>query len=330
MVSKTLDQLGARSPSETEYSSAKAVGTPGQSIEEGFVQDGAGPSKATTDGSSKRCPPCCLRDTFTVSLLVVVASLFATAVVLVIRNETPTVKVNGEDVAGDIVDFNVKHPFNPPNDLFATSDMEVERFKVIEEETQKVMQIFNMSDEEIAAKYGGYKNIISQHRHLQSGPIYHEPDCAPITEPCTEELTEADLISGVIECGVCKRVSVSDGRELLFPFGLRIVGKLEFTSTANVIVKTPLVFVHGDLKIHLPNTGNQVIFRMHGSVAQTYFGNGPCVSGCDLGHKPIAVLGGALKSGCVVLYRTGSRMHAYPSFPTTNNTNRPNGYCWTP
>ena len=98
-----------------------------------------------------------------------------------------------------------------------------------------------------------------------------------------------------VGCGTCVTVDITDGSTVELPNGLRVSGMLHFGPTANVVIRTTSVLVEGILKIETPASGNQVKFMMYGQESVTYTSReagSRCESGCNLGSKPIAVVGG--------------------------------------
>lgn len=98
-----------------------------------------------------------------------------------------------------------------------------------------------------------------------------------------------------ISCGACVEVDITDGSTIELPKGLLISGMLRFPPSANVNIRTTSVLVEGFLKIATPSAGNQVKFTLYGLDAVTYTSTeigSRCAGGCNLGFKPIAVVGG--------------------------------------
>jgi hypothetical protein len=106
----------------------------------------------------------------------------------------------------------------------------------------------------------------------------------------------------VIECGTCVYVDTSNGNQLNLPYGLRIDGKLYFPPESSITIRTIYVMVVGILKMDTPLLGNEVKFSLYGEQDSFYFAdptktNGmttACESGCKIGKKAIAVMGGKL------------------------------------
>jgi len=102
-----------------------------------------------------------------------------------------------------------------------------------------------------------------------------------------------------IPCGTCYFVDYDDGSTVEMPEGLTIEGKLYFSQTASVTIRTTHIFVTGKLKIDEPSPGNKVRFLLYGTEDKYIqpIGNneGKCGdAGCKVGKKPFAVAGGQL------------------------------------
>eukprot|EP00547_Thalassionema_nitzschioides_P017582 CAMPEP_0194244958 /NCGR_PEP_ID=MMETSP0158-20130606/12293_1 /TAXON_ID=33649 /ORGANISM="Thalassionema nitzschioides, Strain L26-B" /LENGTH=898 /DNA_ID=CAMNT_0038980567 /DNA_START=451 /DNA_END=3147 /DNA_ORIENTATION=- len=104
-----------------------------------------------------------------------------------------------------------------------------------------------------------------------------------------------------IPCGSCVIVDHYQGEVVDLPNGLRVDGMLYFPPSSNLTIKTTHVFVIGMLKIDVPNSGNQITFSLYGEDnvlfnSDDYSDDLPtCTDGCNLGSKPIAIIGGRLE-----------------------------------
>lgn len=147
-------------------------------------------------------------------------------------------------------------------------------------------------------------NTVPSSRRLQGTATYLTPLACNSgidfnTLPCTSLSSLLPAAGNLqIPCGTCVQVDITDGRTVELPGGLLISGMLHFPPSANVHIRTTSVLVEGTLKIETPTLGNQVKFSLFGvdNVMYTSAEAGSkCKGGCNLGLKPIAVVGGTLR-----------------------------------
>lgn len=101
----------------------------------------------------------------------------------------------------------------------------------------------------------------------------------------------------MVECGSCVTVDYTNGEVVTLPLGINVIGKLHFPSTANLVLRTQYLFVQGELVIDPPSEMNEVKVLLFGTTNQTIIPHGENVAlcestGCAMGRKPIAVVGG--------------------------------------
>lgn len=159
-------------------------------------------------------------------------------------------------------------------------------------------------EEEESVVLQGNQDDGSPEGRLLSGPtMFHAPlSCNPDnfdSVPCqTLDMSVLGQDSNetfVVPCGSCYELNIQDGSTVVFPHGIRIEGKLFLPSEANVTLSTTFVFVFGLLKIATPEAGRKVNIHLFGEEKQHFFANSTtalCGSGCELGSKVVAVLGG--------------------------------------
>lgn len=123
---------------------------------------------------------------------------------------------------------------------------------------------------------------------------YEHKYIKPGSDPTSEYVTgEAH-----IPCGVCAIVDYTDGETVEIPRGINVEGMLYFPSTANVEVRTPHLYVQGNLKIDAPNDGNRIKVHMIDTEKEQFMiphvenANQCSALGCSLGKKAVGIAGG--------------------------------------
>jgi len=154
-----------------------------------------------------------------------------------------------------------------------------------------------------------YEDDLDNKRMLMShSDMFHVPlscnegvenkDCTTSFSSLVDNNNANNLL--VIPCGECIIVDIKDGSVIDLPNGLSIEGKLYFPKTSSVTLKTKFVWVAGLLEIETPDVGKQIKFSLYGDEKQTFTAINPdsplCSSGsgCNMGSKVIAVVGGRL------------------------------------
>ena len=130
--------------------------------------------------------------------------------------------------------------------------------------------------------------------------------------------SDSNPASLTIPCGKCVVMDYTDGSTITVPGGLNVIGRLYFPPTANVILRTPAVFVQGVWSMDTPAEGNSVKVSLYGSEETTLHPHGSCCASdgdvndvygyeCScmapepLGKKPFAVVGGKFYQAMVLL-----------------------------
>lgn len=155
---------------------------------------------------------------------------------------------------------------------------------------------------------------------LLSAAAAAEPGAVPAFAPlsCNANLSSADCLSTTlsgllaasppgggavtIPCGTCARFDVEDGSALTFPRGLNVEGRLLVDASANGVLNATHVVVQGVLSVREPAGGGSFAINLYGTEGVAFAphaeNSAACGEGgggaCDLGKKPLAVLGGRL------------------------------------
>jgi len=119
-------------------------------------------------------------------------------------------------------------------------------------------------------------------------------------------LTSDEYVTGEahIPCGVCAIVDYEDGNTVEIPRGINVEGMLYFPPTANVELRTPHLYVQGNLKIDAPNDGNKIKVHMintgheQSMIPHVENANQCLEVGCSFGEKAVVVAGGKLLFSC--------------------------------
>eukprot|EP00559_Dactyliosolen_fragilissimus_P007792 CAMPEP_0184861662 /NCGR_PEP_ID=MMETSP0580-20130426/6290_1 /TAXON_ID=1118495 /ORGANISM="Dactyliosolen fragilissimus" /LENGTH=1463 /DNA_ID=CAMNT_0027359231 /DNA_START=285 /DNA_END=4674 /DNA_ORIENTATION=- len=105
-----------------------------------------------------------------------------------------------------------------------------------------------------------------------------------------------------IPCGVCAIVDYTNGDTVEIPRGINVEGMLYFPPTANVELRTPHLYVQGNLKIDAPNDddGNKIKVHMIDTGYEQFMiphveNEDQCSAvGCNFGKKAVGIAGGTL------------------------------------
>ncbi len=130
--------------------------------------------------------------------------------------------------------------------------------------------------------------------------------------------SDSNPASLTIPCGKCVVMDYSDGSTITVPGGLNVIGRLQFPPTANVVLRTPAVFVQGVWSMDIPAEGNTVKVSLYGSDETNFYPHSSCCESdgdindvygyeCScaapepIGKKPFVVAGGEFYQGMVLL-----------------------------
>ena len=101
-----------------------------------------------------------------------------------------------------------------------------------------------------------------------------------------------------IPCGVCAIVDYENGDTVEIPRGINVEGMLYFPPTANVELRTPHLYVQGNLQIDAPNDGNKIKVHMINTGYEQFMiphaenANQCSAVGCSFGPKAVGIAGG--------------------------------------
>ncbi len=118
-----------------------------------------------------------------------------------------------------------------------------------------------------------------------------------------------------IPCGVCAIVDYSNGDTVEIPRGINVEGMLYFPSTANVELRTPHLYVQGNLKIDAPDEGNRIKVHMidtgHEQFMIPHTENADQCSalGCSFGEKALGIAGGTFVRLILIMNEYAQCMH---------------------
>jgi len=124
-----------------------------------------------------------------------------------------------------------------------------------------------------------------------------------------------------VPCGTCYVVDYTDGRNVTFPGGLDVIGRLRFPPGADVTIRATSVVVQGILRVDPPdagarsgfvlyeNEGEHEVHRVvpHGENAKFCGGEG-----CDVGRMPFVVVGGEWSVVGIRRFRTRGLIRETP------------------
>ena len=147
------------------------------------------------------------------------------------------------------------------------------------------------------------------------GPLQCNIDSSIDSDICLSDaialssiVSEDESAALTIPCGKCVVVDYTDGSTITIPGGLKVIGRLHFPPSANLVLRTTAVFVKGMWSMSIPDDGNSVKISLYGLEEQILYPDDECCSdgdgfydydcsacsqpGTNFGYKPFAVIGG--------------------------------------